>query len=95
MTRFASRIAFIAAALPFAGCGWLPDAYSGCDDPKPYQTAKQNEPLRVPAGADLPDTHNALKIPEVKTPDLPPEAGTCLDHPPPYSKDHPQPKPSS
>ncbi len=44
--------------------------------------AKQEEPLRVPAGADLPDTRNALKIPELKSPELPAEPGSCLEHPP-------------
>jgi opacity protein-like surface antigen len=38
--------------------------------------------LRVPAGADLPDTRNALKIPDVKAPELPPDPGRCLEHPP-------------
>ena len=95
MTKLAMRFAWIAAALPLAGCGWLPDAYSGCNDPQPYQSAKQRDPLRVPAGADLPETRNALKIPEVKTPDLPAEPGTCLDHPPPYGKERPQPKSAS
>ena len=42
----------------------------------------QQEPLRVPTGADLPDTRNALKIPEMKGPELPPDPGSCLDHPP-------------
>jgi uncharacterized lipoprotein len=92
MTRFAMRLASIVALLPAAGCGLLPDAYSGCNDPKPYDSARQAEPLRVPAGADLPDTHNALKIPDLTTPELPPDPGTCLDHPPPFGKERPQPK---
>ena len=33
---------------------------------------------------NLPDTRNALKIPELKNPELPREPGTCLEHPPPY-----------
>lgn len=78
------QIRLVAAAfvLPLAGCSVLPDAYSGCNDPKPYQAAKEMEPLRVPAGADLPDTRNALKIPEQKSPALPLDEGSCLDHPP-------------
>lgn len=95
MTIPTMRLALFLGALPLAGCGWLPDAYSGCDDAKPYQSATQAEPLRVPAGADLPDTRNALKIPEVKTPELPAEAGTCLDHPPPYGAERPQAKTAS
>jgi opacity protein-like surface antigen len=72
----------LAAILPLAGCTVLPDAYTGCNDPKPYEAAEQREPLRVPAGADLPDTRSALKIPEMKGPELPPDPGSCLDHPP-------------
>jgi len=83
------RLAWLAAALPIAGCGWLPDAYTGCDEAQPYQSARQMEPLRVPAGADLPDLRNALRIPEVKAPELPPEPGRCLDHPPSYGTERP------
>ena len=90
---FAIAFAVKAPLWPFHG--WLPDAYSGCDDLKPYQSAKEVPPLRVPAGADLPDTRNALKIPEVKTPAVPLEEGSCLDHPPPYGKDRPQPPKAS
>jgi uncharacterized lipoprotein len=92
MTMRAMRFLSLAALLPLAGCGLLPDAYTGCDEARPYQTAKEMGPLRVPAGADLPDTKNALKIPDVKAPDIPLEAGTCLEHPPPFGKDRPQPK---
>ena len=88
-----TRFLCLAAILPLAGCGLLPDAYSGCNEARPYQAAKEAEPLRVPAGADLPDTRNALKIPDVKTPEVPLEEGTCLDHPPPFGKDRPEPKP--
>jgi len=76
------QVAAVAIALPLAGCSVLPDAYSGCNEAKPYQVAKEMETLRVPAGADLPDTRNALKIPVVKSPELPAEEGSCLDHPP-------------
>ena len=77
---------FYALAPPPApcGCGGRPDAYTGCDEARPYQAAKDAGPLRVPAGADLPDTRNALKIPELKKPELPREPGSCLEHPPPY-----------
>ena len=89
----ATRFAAIAAAAALSGCGWLPDAYTGCDEARPYQAAKDAGPLRVPAGADLPDTRNALKIPELKKPELPREPGSCLEHPPPYGGETPQPAP--
>jgi opacity protein-like surface antigen len=76
------RTIWLAAALPLGGCGLLPDAYTGCDEARPYQSARQVEPLRVPAGSDLPDTRNALRIPELATPELPREPGSCLEHPP-------------
>ena len=95
MTQRAMRLAWVLAALPLAGCGWLPDAYTGCNEARPYQSAKDVGPLRVPAGADLPDTRNALKIPELKTPELPRDPGSCLEHPPPYGAARPQAKPDS
>ena len=94
MTNVLVRIACLASLSAIAGCGWLPDAYSGCNEVKPYESAKQMDPLKVPTGADLPDTHNALKIPDVNTPDLPPEEGSCLDHPPPFGKERPDAKQS-
>ncbi len=82
MTTGPFRAICVAIVLPLAGCSVLPDAYSGCNDVKPYESARGEAPLQVPAGADQPDTRNALKIPDVNTPELPAEAGTCLDHPP-------------
>ena len=81
----------IAAALPVAGCGLLPDAYSGCEKAQPYQAAEQKASLTVPAGANLPDTRNALNIPEIKTPQVPVEPGKCLEHPPSYGAARPRP----
>ncbi len=80
----------IAAGTLAGGCGLLPDADSGCDKAKPYEAAQQQPPLRVPTGADLPDTRNALSIPELKAPQLPVEPGRCLDHPPSYGASKPR-----
>jgi opacity protein-like surface antigen len=82
MTTGLFRAIWVVIIVPLAGCTFLPDAYSGCNDVKPYESAKGRAPLQVPAGADMPDTRNALKIPDVNSPELPVEAGTCLDHPP-------------
>ena len=60
MSFRATHFAAIAAAAALSGCGWLPDAYSGCDEARPYQSAKDAGPLRVPAGADL---HNMIRRP--------------------------------
>ena len=82
MTLRLKSWAWIVAVLPLSGCGLLPDAYSGCDEVRPYQSAVDGAPLRVPAGSDMPDTRNALRIPELTTPELPRESGACLEHPP-------------
>jgi uncharacterized lipoprotein len=79
----------LAAVLMLAGCGVLPDRETGCEKPEPYQSADEAPPLKVPAGADLPDTRNALKIPEVSAPERPPERGRCLDFPPAYGGTRP------
>lgn len=84
MSKRAVRMAWLAAALPLGGCGLLPDAHSGCTDAQPFQAAQQMESLRVPAGADLPDTRNALRIPAMPTPELPRAPGSCLEHPPAF-----------
>ena len=72
--------------LVFAGaCNLLPDAYSGCDQAQHYQSALDLPPLRVPDGAVVPDTRNAMRIPTLSAPVLPAGEKRCLDHPPSYS----------
>ncbi|MBX3703425.1 MAG: hypothetical protein KF822_06585 [Steroidobacteraceae bacterium] len=82
-------IAIVACGLA-GGCGLLPDAYSGCDKPQPYQSAQDVPRLQVPPGVDAPDTRNALRIPAVPAPERPAERGRCLDHPPAYGGARPQ-----
>ncbi len=84
-------IALAAAAVMTGGCGLLPDAYTSCSKPQPYQSAKDSTPLKVPAGSDLPDTRNALNIPAVVAPERPQDAATCIDHPPSYGTARPRP----
>jgi uncharacterized lipoprotein len=95
-------IRWVALALTAAvagGCGLLPDAYTSCSKPQTYEAAAETAPLKVPAGSDLPDTRNALKIPAVTAPERPKDAASCVDHPPSYgaarpqSADLPEPKP--
>ncbi len=90
MRQGLQRMWIVAAAALAGGCGLLPDAYSKCDKPQPYQSAQERPPLAAPAGAETPDTRNALKIPEIRTPELPPEPGTCLEHPPSYGTPRPR-----
>ena len=90
MRRRIAGICLVLAGSVLAGaCGLLPDAYSGCDKERPYRSAQNLPPLRVPEGATPPDTHETLKIPEVKSPQLPEESGRCIDHPPVYGKKQP------
>ena len=84
-------VALVAVAAVAGGCGLLPDAYSSCSKPQPYQAAAETAPLKVPAGSDLPDTRNALKIPAVTAPERPKDTTSCIDHPPSYGAARPQP----
>jgi len=74
----------IAAGALASGCGLVPEKAGSCDNDEPYHAARESPPLQVPAGADLPDTRNALRVPEVMAPQLPIEPGRCLDQPPRY-----------
>ena len=88
MTGRLAGFCVVLAAMPLASCGLLPDAYTGCDKVRPYQSAENRPPLRVPEGADLPDTSQAMKIPDVRTP-VAPDDGRCIDHPPSYGGTRP------
>jgi len=77
------------ACLLVASCGLLPNARTGCDKEMPYESARNEPPLRVPDGAVLPDTRGALPIPQVTAPEVPREQGRCLDYPPSYGATRP------
>jgi len=85
-------IALAAAAALTSGCNLLPDAYTSCSKPQPYQAAPESAPLKVPSGSDLPDTRNALRIPAVTAPERPRDAASCIDHPPSYGTARPRPE---
>lgn len=55
-----------------------------CDQrEEPYQSARNNPPLRIPSGLSEPDRSGALQIPDART--APPRERTrCLDEPPSY-----------
>jgi hypothetical protein len=57
-----------------------------CKEPEAYAQAQEGKTLIIPAGLEAPDTRNALRIPDLSTPEPPPrtrETG-CLDEPPNY-----------
>lgn len=87
MIRWIAATAAVAIA---AGCGLLPNAIGSCEKPQPYQSARTVTPLQVPSGSDMPDTRNALSIPEVSAPERPADGNACLDHPPSYGAARPQ-----
>ena len=82
MRTWLNRVGWVAIILPLAGCSVLPDAYPGATRTSRTSRRRQAGRCSVPTGADLPDTRNALKIPEMKGPELPRDPGSCLEHPP-------------
>ena len=83
------RIVAVLALLPLAGCSMF--RASSCTKPGPYLQAKEATPLKIPSGLDAPDTRGALRIPELREPEVPREAGTCLDKPPKFTSPAPRP----
>lgn len=84
-------ITLAAVAAAAGGCNLLPDAYTSCSRAQPYQSAETLAPLKVPAGSDLPDTRNALRIPDVTATERPRDGKACIDHPPSYGTVRPRP----
>ena len=67
-----------------AGCKSL-----SCNAPPEYGNSDSIPSLNVPAGLEAPDTRNALKVPELDTPDRPrTDVEGCLDAPPSYFPEH-------
>jgi hypothetical protein len=55
-------------------------------DDKLYAGAREMPPLKAPEGLESPDTRNALKVPQLSTPErVRSRAEPCLDTPPPFS----------
>jgi uncharacterized lipoprotein len=79
----------LAVSLALGGCNPISALRSGansCHNKQPYMAATSVPPLKIPPGLDVPDTTNALHIPDLKEPAAPPRKGKdpCLDEPPPY-----------
>jgi uncharacterized lipoprotein len=55
-------------------------------DNKDYAGAKELPPLTAPAGLEVPNTRNALKVPPLNTPErVRGRDEGCLDTPPPFA----------
>ena len=76
----------LAMVLALAGCHVFRSAENSCHKKQPYMGATSVAPLKIPSGLDVPDTTNALHIPDLKEPAPPPRKGKapCLDEPPPF-----------
>jgi uncharacterized lipoprotein len=80
----------LVATLATAGCNpFRRDSAQAalCKEPEGYAQAAEAPGLKIPPGFEAPDTRNALRIPELNTPEPPPrkrEEG-CLDQPPQYT----------
>ena len=79
----------LAVSLTVAGCHpfrAFRSSENSCHRKQSYMTASSVPPLKIPPGLDVPDTTNALHIPDLKEPAPPPRKGKdpCLDEPPPF-----------
>ena len=78
------------AMLATAGCNPFrrnSAAADGCREPIGYAQAVEAATLKIPVGLESPDTRNALRIPDLNTPEPPPRTKDegCLDQPPQYT----------
>jgi len=93
MRNMISRLSWIAwllglsTALAVSGCHHGLKTARACNKPQAYESAQSIPPLKVPAGVDRPDTHAALRLPELNEPAPPPRplSGPCLDAPPSFT----------
>jgi hypothetical protein len=79
----------VLAMLATAGCNPFrrhSSANELCKEPVGYADAKEGKMLVIPVGLEAPDTRNALRIPDLTTPEPPPrtKGEGCLDEPPNY-----------
>jgi hypothetical protein len=86
--RSAALLCLAAAALQ--GCAWIPwvhrsNSVQKCREPALPPQVNSIPLLKAPEGLDPPDTRNAVKVPELTTPDRPRSPkDPCLSLPPSY-----------
>lgn len=63
--------------------------FTGCEGPADIGDGGETIPaLRVPVGLEMPNTAEALRVPELNEPERPRQAtDACLDQPPSYFPD--------
>ena len=86
---WAPRILAAFALCALAGCHFFHRhalSNNSCNEQQPYTAARSIPPLKIPVGLSSPDTHAALKIPDLNEPAPPPRTRKepCLDTPPSF-----------
>jgi uncharacterized lipoprotein len=83
----------VVMGLALGGCSVIRSKTNACHNKQPYMSASSVASLRIPPGLDVPDTTNALHIPDLKDPAPPARKGKdpCLDEPPAYKVAKPTP----
>ncbi len=83
------RIAIVLTTVLLSGAllaGCKSNSTSCKQSNKDYAGAPELPPLKAPAGLEVPDTRNALKVPPLNTPERPRgKDEPCLDMPPPFT----------
>jgi hypothetical protein len=83
------RLILALGLLTLGGCSFWHHHFletNTCNDRQAYASAGSIPPLKIPAGMSAPDTHAALRIPDLNEPAPPPRSrhDPCLDEPPSY-----------
>ena len=77
---------FAAVLATVLATGCKTRAVSCKQDNKAYVAAREVPPLKAPPGLEAPNTRNALKVPELNTPERARGRNeACLDTPPPFA----------
>lgn len=75
--------AMLLATVTVSGCQSWTLFQGKCAKPEDFAGVVNNEPLKIPAGRDAPDTRAALTIPNIQGPEAPrPADSPCIDAPP-------------
>jgi uncharacterized lipoprotein len=88
LSRFSAMLklgALIACGVALAGCH-RHRVLSACHGAAGYQEARSEALLKYPPGLSAPNVTNALKIPDLQTPERLPRTAAegCLDEPPQF-----------
>jgi uncharacterized lipoprotein len=78
-------LVLVLASVLLSSCSWLGRHGDKCREPTVPGGLQNRPPLQAAAGMDLPDTRNAIKVPELTEPEKPrTRSDPCLSLPPSY-----------